>query len=113
MREKINERFFTWTNKILDIVDNLDNNISLKVISNQIARSCTSSGANYRASGRAKSTKDMIYKLKIAEEEIDETIYWLEVISFRTKINVSLELKEGKEFLAIVVSSILSLRKKL
>ena len=55
----------------------------------------------------------MIYKLKIAEEEIDETIYWLEVISFRTKINVSLELKEGKEFLAIVVSSILSLRKKL
>jgi four helix bundle protein len=38
-------------------------------------------GANYRAACRAKSTADMINKLKIVEIESDETAYWLEIIS--------------------------------
>ena len=46
---------------------------------NQLIRSSSSVGANYRASQRAKSTADFIYKLKIVEEEIDESIYWLEM----------------------------------
>lgn len=45
----------------------------------QLIRSSSSVGANYRASQRAKSTADFINKLKIVEEEVDETVYWLEL----------------------------------
>ena len=37
----------------------------------------TSVGANYRAACRARS--DFIAKLRIVEEECDESIYWMEM----------------------------------
>jgi four helix bundle protein len=46
---------------------------------NQLIRCSSSVGANYRASQRAKSTADFIYKLKIVEEEVDESVFWLEM----------------------------------
>ena len=62
---------------VIKLVDELPNKISSKAITHQIIRSATSIGANYRAACRAKSTADFINKLKIVEEEADETIYWL------------------------------------
>jgi len=47
---------------------------------NQIIRSSSSVGANYRASRRAKSTADFINKLKIVEEESDESLFFLELL---------------------------------
>jgi len=71
-------------------------------------------GANYRASQRAKSTADFIYKLKIVEEETDESIYWLElfqeVLDPRKK-QIQTLIKEANELLAIVVASIKTARK--
>ncbi|WP_010134793.1 four helix bundle protein [Ochrovirga pacifica] len=76
---------------------------------NQLIRSSSSVGANYRAAQRAKSTADFINKLKIVEEEVDESIYWLEILEEVSDVNES-ELKrlikEGKELLAITVASI-------
>jgi four helix bundle protein len=46
----------------------------------QLLRSATSTGANYRSALRGKSTADFIAKLSIAEEEADETCYWLELL---------------------------------
>lgn len=51
-----------------------------RILSDQLVRSGTSLGANYRAAGLAKSTKDFLNKLKICEEEADETVYWLELL---------------------------------
>ncbi len=48
--------------------------------SNQIIRAGSSVGANYRASGRAKSKADFINKLKIVEEESDESLFFLELL---------------------------------
>jgi len=48
---------------------------------NQLIRCSSSVGANYRASQRAKSTADFINKLKIVEEESDESHYFLDLIS--------------------------------
>lgn len=75
----------------------------------QLLKSSSSIGANYRASQRAKSTADFINKLKIVEEETDESIYWLEMFSeilpeFKSEIEVLM--KEGNELLAIFVASI-------
>ena len=49
-------------------------------IARQIVRSGTSPSANYRAACIAKSDKDFVNKLKIVEEELDETQHWLELI---------------------------------
>ena len=53
--------------------------MSMVAYSKQLIRSSSSVGANYRAC-RAKSLADFINKLKIVEEEADESIYFLELI---------------------------------
>lgn len=79
----------------------------------QLIRSSASVGANYRAACRAKSRADFINKLKIVEEEADETLYWIE---FLTQLHLVPEassnalIKEGTELLKIVVASIQTAR---
>ncbi len=84
------------------------------IITDQLIRSSSSAASNYRAASRAKSTRDFINKLKIVEEELDESNFWIE---FTIKIDSSFEpafgpiLKEGNELLAIVVASIRTARR--
>jgi four helix bundle protein len=49
------------------------------VIGDQLVRSATSVGANYRAATRARSRREFIAKMGIVEEEADESDYWLEL----------------------------------
>lgn len=70
-------------------------------------------GANYRAACRAKSTADFINKLKIVEEEADESMYFLELlIEVCDKEHSEMKRlhKEGNELLSIVVASIKTMR---
>ncbi|WP_281337139.1 four helix bundle protein [Flavobacterium eburneipallidum] len=85
---------------------------------NQLIRYSSSVGANYRASQRAKSTADFINKLKIVEEEADESCFFLEIIleinkNQDLKIEIEKLLKESNEILAIVVASIKTARNNL
>lgn len=85
---------------------------------NQLIRCSSSVGANYRASQRGKSTADFINKLKIVEEEADESNFFLEIlleINKNQEIKFEMEklLKEGNEILAIIVSSIKTAKKNL
>ncbi len=95
--------------KVFEMIDDLPNGLVYDTISNQLIRCSTSVGANYRAACRAKSTADFINKLKIVEEEADECLYFLDLLSAvkNTNINVLSELmKEANEYLAITVASI-------
>ena len=65
---------------IIRFIEELPPKQSLKVLSNQLLRSSTSVGANYRSACRGKSTADFINKIIIVEEEADECIYWLELM---------------------------------
>ena len=101
---------------VIRFVEILPQNYTSRVIVNQILRCALSVGANYRAVCRAKSDKDFINKMKIVEEECDETIYWLEIIeeSGLAKIEVGTPLKrEAKEILAMIVASINTMSKNL
>ncbi len=87
-----------------------------KVITYQVIKSSTSTAANYRAACRAKSSKDFIAKLGIAEEECDETIFWLEMMieaMLASKEDVQPKKQEASEILAIIVSSIKTARQNL
>ncbi len=79
-REELKERFRQFSLRIIKMVDAMPNTISGTAIAKQIIRSGTSPAANYRAACLAKSEKDFVNKLKMVEEEIDETSHWLSII---------------------------------
>jgi four helix bundle protein len=91
-------------------------NVVNKQYISQVIRSAASVSANYRAAARAKSMADFVYKLKICEEEADETQHWLELLAvfnkdFEAKI---IPLHKGcDELLAIFVASIKTMRRKM
>ena len=92
---------------IINLVDFLPVNNKGNILSRQILKSGTSVGANYRAPCRAKSKDDFIYKIKIVEEEADETLFWLAIISETKLISNSFLgklLKEADELTAIFTS---------
>ena len=78
--EELKERFRKFSVCIIRMVNSLPNTISGNAIAKQIVRSGTSPAANYRAACLAKSNKDFLNKLKMVEEEIDETEHWLGLI---------------------------------
>lgn len=97
---------------IIKQVDKLPRSLATDVIGKQLVRSGTSIGANYRAACRAKSTADMINKMKIVEEESDETGYWLELLVEAEIIpqnQIAGVYKETDEILAMTVASIKTL----
>jgi four helix bundle protein len=98
---------------IIQVTGSLPQTTAGQVIGKQIVRSATSVGANYRAVCRAKSTADMVNKLKIVEEEADETLFWLEIIigaKLLPEAQLKPLIKETSEILAMTVASIKTLR---
>jgi four helix bundle protein len=100
---------------IIKEVDKLPRSLVSEVIGKQLVRSGTSIGANYRAACRAKSTADMINKMKIVEEESDETEYWLELLveaELVSQSQIAGIYKEADEILSMTVASLKTLRNR-
>ena len=94
--------------RILNLIEALPETRSGRIVANQLGRSGTSVGANYRAACRAKSTADMIAKLSVVEEESDESAFWLEILSegeLLPAAKIEALLKEAGELTAIMVAS--------
>ena len=75
-----------------------------KVIRNQLTKSGSSIGANYREANRSRSKPDFYNKIKICESEANETNYWLEIIdemNWSNKSKLKLISAEAIEILAI------------
>jgi four helix bundle protein len=109
------ERTFQFAVEVALLIQKLPYNQINKAYVAQLVRCSSSVGANYRASQRAKSTNDFINKLKIVEEEADESIYFLQLLS---ALNITCRplieplIKEGEELLKIIVASIKTTRYK-
>jgi four helix bundle protein len=90
------------------MVSSLTHNTTAQILGNQILRSGTSVGVNYRAVCRAKSKKDFINELAIVIEEADETQYWLELLVSSDLIkreNAAKLWKEADELIRIMTSA--------
>ena len=114
-KKELLERFKQYAINVAFFVLKLPYNIVNKNYSDQLNRSASSAAANYRASLRAKSNPDFLNKFKIVEEELDESLFFFELIeainpSFKKEIN--LLYKEGNELLSIIVASLNTLRIK-
>jgi len=66
--------------EIIQLVERLPATQTAGILGRQIVRSSTSIGANYRSACRARSRADFVSKVAIAEEECDETQYWLDLL---------------------------------
>jgi four helix bundle protein len=100
--------------RISKIVEGLPKSRTADVLGRQLIRSGTSIGANYRAACRGKSTADVIAKLRIVEEEADESAYWMELLIEsglipEARLNLS---QETNEIIAMTVASIRTLQKR-
>jgi len=107
--EELKERLRRFGIRVLKMSDHLPKSYSSLVISRQITRSASSTGANYRAACRSKSSRDFINKLKMVEEELDETEYWLSLIEemeFLSAERLKELKKEANELLSIIVKSL-------
>jgi four helix bundle protein len=79
------------------------------VVSRQLVRSGTSVGAQYREAHRARSNAEFISKLECVTQELDETIYWLELLvgaKFMTVAKLVPLQREANELMSIFVASI-------
>ena len=102
--------------RIIKMVDCMPRTISSDAIARQIIRSGTSPSANYRAALLGKSDKDFLNKLKMVEEELNETLHWLEII-METDMMKPERLEalhnECHELLKIIVNTIVTMRNKI
>lgn len=86
-RKILEERTRQFNVAVIKLCELLTRNAIGFELSKQLIRSAGSVGANYRASVRAKSKADFIYKIQIVLEEADESHYWLEVIQQAGLVN--------------------------
>ncbi|HRE39935.1 MAG TPA: four helix bundle protein [Ignavibacteria bacterium] len=105
---ELKNRTKEFAKDVILLVDKMPNKRISNVISNQILRSATSVGANYRSACRARSKADFISKITIVEEEADETLYWLELIdelNLTDKDDLYKLMNETKELVAIFTAT--------
>ena len=105
--KKLEKRTREFAVRIIQLSIKLPNTPEGRVIRNQITKSGTSIGANYREANRARSKADFKNKIKICESEASETQYWIEVILERkwlSREEVNADYEECSELLAIFTS---------
>ncbi len=80
LEQDLKERMKRLGVEVIQLVECLPPRQATGILAKQLIRCATSVGANYRAACSARSKADFIAKLAIAEEESDETLYWLEML---------------------------------
>lgn len=88
MKENIvKNKSFTFAVRIVKLYEYLCENKREFVLSKQLLRSGTSVGAMIREAEHAETKNDFKHKLAIAQKEINETIYWLELLKETAYLN--------------------------
>lgn len=101
---ELEQRTKQFAIRVIGFVSSLPKSSASIVLGNQLLKSGTSIGANYREANRAQSKRDFIYKVGIVEKEASESRYWLELFH-DTQLGDSkarmVLLKEAEELTAI------------
>jgi four helix bundle protein len=106
-RNELQLRTKQFALRVFKLVDALPRTPVGRAVANQLVRSATSEGANYRAACRARSRAEFAARLGTVLEEADESLYWLELIcegKLIAESKLSLLLKEAAELTAILAA---------
>ncbi|MBI1983639.1 MAG: four helix bundle protein [Acidobacteria bacterium] len=102
--------------RIVRLYSALPKTTESQVLGKQMLRSGTSVGAHYREAKRARSTAEFVSKIEAGLQELEETIYWLELLQDAEIIRVSFLrglLKEAEELASIFVASAKTAKRKI
>jgi four helix bundle protein len=106
--EQLKARSKQFAIRMVNLFRSLPRTGEAAVLGRQVLRSGTSVAANYRAACRARSKTEFIAKMGVVVEEMDETVFWLELL-IETGIvrqeQVNGLLPEANELLAIFAAS--------
>jgi len=100
--------------QIIRLYSALPKTIETQVLGGQLLKSGTSVGAHYHEAQRAKSNADFISKIEGALQELDETLYWIELLEDSGIVIEKLEFikKELNELIAIFVSIVKTVKSR-
>jgi four helix bundle protein len=110
------EKSFDFAVRIVNLYKFLIEEKKEFTLSKQVLRSGTNPGAMVRESANAESGADFIHKLSIAQKEIDETMYWLELLkvtSYLTESQFESLNNDAVQIIKLLKSSIITRRKNL
>ena len=113
---ELQDRMLKFALRIMKLADSMPNSLSSQTIARQIVRSGTSPYANYSAACIAKSDKDFLNKLKMVEEELDETRRWIDLIiagEIMPASRMNEIVQENKELVSIITKAIITMRNKI
>ncbi|MHC1744467.1 MAG: four helix bundle protein [Syntrophobacteraceae bacterium] len=107
------ERTKLFAIRIIRLFTSLPKTTEAQVIGKQLLRSGTSVGAHTREGRRSRSDAEMISKTEGALQELEETMYWLEILSDAGIIKAERLtdlIAEADELTAILVTSVRTLK---
>ncbi len=113
MSRELQDRTKKFSLSIIKLVEEQVYTITQKIVINQLLKSATSVGANFRSACRSRSDREFVAKLNIVLEEADESCYWLEIIKEMNWSPVESHLKEANELTAIFVTMLKKMNQKI
>jgi four helix bundle protein len=112
---ELRERTKAFALRVIRLYGALPKSVEAQVIGKQLLRSGTSVAANYREACRARSDSELISKLSIVEQELDESELWMELLvesNFVPATRMSELIAECEELLRMTVASIRTLKSR-
>ncbi len=115
-KEELKNRTKTFALRVFRFMMTIEQNRTSDIVSYQLLKSSSSVAANYRAACRGKSSADFLNKLKVVDEEADESLFWLEFINDLElkcdKNELNFLLKEANELVSIFSAAIKTIKAK-
>jgi four helix bundle protein len=115
MNPELRNRTKSFAMRVIKMYCALPKSTVAQVLGKQVLRSGTSVAANYREASRGRTDVELLSKLGIVEQELDETLLWFELL-VESKIVTAAKMvnlqKEADELLSMVVAAIKRLKGK-
>jgi four helix bundle protein len=109
------ERARAFAVRVIRLFNALPRTQVARVLGGQFLRSGTAPGAHLREGRRARSNAEMISKFETAVQELDETLYWFELLIDAELVpatRLQPLMNEANELIAILVASIKTLKQR-
>lgn len=114
--ENLRQRTKEFGMRVIRMWKSLPNTTLSEVLGKQLLRCATSVAANYRAACLAKSEPDFFNKIKICQEEADESCLWIEYIieaGILPESKLRNLLDEAQQLTAIMTASAITIKKRI
>jgi four helix bundle protein len=112
---ELRDRTKKFALRVIRLCSALPSSDAARVLGKQLLRSGTSVAANYREASRGRSNAELLAKLGIVEQELDESLLWIELIvesGMMSESSVSELRTECDELLRMTVASIKTLKSR-